>query len=96
MSFRRLWILMRREALATLRDPFTISILVLVPLMALLLFSSIMSTEVKGLPLGVLDLSDGPTSRRILRELAASGSFRPTRWANRPAIESAQIGRAHV
>ena len=23
MSFRRLWILMRREALATLRDPFT-------------------------------------------------------------------------
>ncbi|MFM7736757.1 MAG: ABC transporter permease [Alphaproteobacteria bacterium] len=89
MSFRRLWILMRREALATLRDPFTISILVLVPLMALLLFSSIMSTEVRGLPLGVLDLADGPTSRRIVRELAASGNFRPTRYANRPAIESA-------
>ena len=89
MSFRRLWILMRREALATLRDPFTISILVLVPLMALLLFSSILSTEVKGLPLGVLDLADGPTSRRILRELSASGNFRPTRYASRPAIESA-------
>lgn len=89
MSFRRLWILMRREALATLRDPFTISILVLVPLMALLLFSSILSTEVKGLPLGVLDLADGPTSRRILRELSASGSFLPTRYASRPAIESA-------
>jgi len=89
VSFRRLWILMRREALATLRDPFTISILVAVPLMALLLFSSIMSTDVKGLPLGVLDLSDGPTSRRILRELAVSGSFVPTRWSSRAAIESA-------
>ncbi|MBU6281353.1 ABC transporter permease [bacterium] len=89
MSFRRLWILMRREALATLRDPFTISILVAVPLMALLLFSSILSTEVTGLPLGVLDLSDGPTSRRIVRELAAGGNFAPTRWSSRPAIESA-------
>ena len=57
--------------------------------MALLLFSSILSTEVRGLPLGVLDLSDGPTSRRILRELSASGNFRPSRWSSRPQIESA-------
>ena len=89
MSLRRLWILMRREALATLRDPFTISILVLVPLMALLLFSSIMSTEVRGLSLGILDLSNGPVSRRIVRELAASGNFAPRRFATRAEIEKA-------
>jgi ABC-2 type transport system permease protein len=89
MSFRRLAILMRREALATLRDPFTISILILVPLMALVLFSSILSTEVKGLDLGVLDLSDSAASRRIVAELEAQGTFALKRFDRREQIDRA-------
>src|SRR5262249_30113756 len=34
MSWRRLWTLMRREVLATLRDPFTVTILITVPIAA--------------------------------------------------------------
>lgn len=100
MSLRRLAILMRREARATLRDPFTVSILVLVPLMALLLFSSIMSTTVEGLGLGVLDLANSRASRRIVSELAATGTFVPRRFERRADIERAlragDIGAAVV
>ena len=100
MSFRRLWILMRRETLATLRDPFTITILILVPLMALILFSSILSTEVNGLAMGVLDLSDTSTGRRIVAELGAQGNFVPRRFDDREGIDhalrSGEIGVAVV
>jgi ABC-2 type transport system permease protein len=89
VSLRRLAILVRRETLATLRDPFTVSILVLVPLMALVLFSSILSTEVEGLELGVLDLSDTPASRRIVSELGAQGTFTLFRYDRREQIDRA-------
>ncbi len=100
MSFRRLAILMRRETLATLRDPFTISILIAVPLMALVLFSTILSTKVRGLDLGILDLADSATSRRITAELAAQGTFIPRRFDTREeidvALRSGTIGAAIV
>ena len=57
MSWRRLTTLIRREALATLRDPFTISILIAVPLVALLIFGFTLSTEVHALVLGICDQS---------------------------------------
>src|SRR5205823_1134952 len=77
MSPHRLWVLVRREALATLRDPFTVTILVLVPVMALLLFGKILSTKVSGLELGVIDSSQSAASRRLVAELGAQGSFAP-------------------
>ncbi len=89
MSLRRLAILVRRETLATLRDPFTISILVLLPLLALILFASIMSTDVTNLELGVLDLSQSSASRRIIAELAAQGTFQPRRYDTREEVDSA-------
>lgn len=91
MSPRRLWVLVRREALATLRDPFTISILVLVPLMALLLFGKVMSTDVKGLDVGVIDASQSPASRRLVADLAAEGSFFPRDLATREEMDWAML-----
>ncbi|MBM4265419.1 MAG: ABC transporter permease [Deltaproteobacteria bacterium] len=91
MSPRRLWVLVRREALATLRDPFTISILVLVPLMALLLFGKILSTDVKGLDLGVIDASQSSASRRLVAELAAQGTFVPRPFETRDELDRAML-----
>jgi ABC-2 type transport system permease protein len=91
MSARRLWVLVRREALATLRDPFTVTILVLVPLMALLLFGKILSTTVSGLDLGVIDGSQSAASRRIVAELAAQGSFVPRDLATRDELDRAML-----
>ena len=75
MNWRRLRTLMRREVLATFRDPFTVTILITVPLVALLLFGYVLSTEVKGLSLGVLDSNRTSASRRLVAELRAKGTF---------------------
>lgn len=91
MSMRRLVVLVRREALATLRDPFTVTILVLVPLMALLLFGKIMSTTVSGLDLGVIDASRSAPSRRLIAELEAQGSFVARDFATRAEMDRAML-----
>ena len=75
MSWRRIRTLVVREIRATLRDPFTMTILLAVPVFALLLFGSILSTNVRGLALGVHDGDRSTASRRLLADLAANGTF---------------------
>lgn len=89
MSWRRLRTLLVREVRATLRDPFTVTILVAVPLGTLLLFSTIVTTEVRGIGLAVHDAAGTAASRRLVAELTAQGTFAPRRIATRDAIEDA-------
>lgn len=91
MSWRRLRTLMRREVLATFRDPFTMTILITVPLAALLVFGFVLSTEVDRLALGVLDESDSVASRRLLADLAANGTFTPRPYATRAGLDDALV-----
>ena len=91
MSWRRLRTLLRREMLATYRDPFTMSILIAVPLVALLLFGFVLSTKVKHMALGVHDTSDTPASRRLVADLSASGTFDPRPFATREELEHALV-----
>ena len=91
MSGRRLRTLLLREARATLRDPFTMIALVAVPLAALLVFGFVLSTEVKGLALGVLDASHSAASRRFVSALAANGTFAVRPYATRDAIDRALV-----
>lgn len=89
MSWQRLITLIRREARATLRDPFTVSILIAVPLVALLVFGYTLSSEVHGLNLGVLDESQTAASRRVVSELRAQGDFTLVDYPRRDALEHA-------
>ena len=88
---RRLRALLVRETRATLRDPFTVTILICVPLAALLAFGLTLSTEVKHLTLGLHDASDGAASRRLTAELAANGTFSIRRYATREAMQRALV-----
>jgi len=92
MNGQRVLTLMRREARATLRDPFTVGMLVAVPLAALLVFGFTISADVKGLVLGIHDASQTPSSRRLLADIEANGQFKPRRFADRSAIERALVG----
>src|SRR5439155_5178236 len=65
MSWRRIRALLVREVRATFRDRFTVTILIAVPIAALLLFGFILTTEVKHLDLAILDASNTSGSRRI-------------------------------
>jgi len=97
VNWRRLRTLLRREVRATLRDRFTVSILVLVPLGALLVFGFVLSTEVKDLSIAVLDANGTAASRRLVSELAATGTFAPRVYRNREAIDRALVsGSASV
>lgn len=91
MSWQRLITLIRREARATLRDPFTIGILIAVPLAALMVFGFTLSTEVHGLRLAVLDQSQTAASRRLIADLRAAGDFDPVPAATRDVIERALV-----
>jgi ABC-2 type transport system permease protein len=66
---------MRREVQATFRDPFTLAILVGVPLVALMLFGFILATNVEHVALGLYDGARTATSRRLAADLAANGTF---------------------
>jgi ABC-2 type transport system permease protein len=91
MRWQRLITLIRREARATLRDPFTVIMLIAVPLVALLVFGFTLSTEVHDLALGVLDESQTAASRRVLADLRAQGDFRPRDFPSRDAIDRALV-----
>jgi len=94
MSWRRLRTLMVREARASLRDPFTITVLILVPMAALLTFGFVLSTEVTGMRLGIFDAADSPRSRRLLQDLSATGAFLPQVYDNRAALDHAVVAGA--
>jgi ABC-2 type transport system permease protein len=94
VSWRRLSTLLRREVQATLRDRFTVTILIGVPLFALLLFGYILSTEVAHLGLGVLDADGSRASRELIADLTAQGTFRARAFATREQLEEAMVSGA--
>jgi ABC-2 type transport system permease protein len=97
MSWRRLRTLLQREVRATLRDAFTLSMLVMVPLGAMLVFGFVLSTEVHELPLAVVDASQSPASRRLIADLGAGGIFAPHRVPTHDALERELVdGRVSV
>jgi ABC-2 type transport system permease protein len=89
VSLRRLRALLIREVRATLRDRFTVTILIAVPVAALLLFGFILTTDVEHLALGVRDDSQSAASRRLVAELAAQGTFDPVVFHSRGELERA-------
>lgn len=91
MSWRRLRTLLQREVRATLRDPFTVTMLIAVPLGTLLAFGFVLSTEVKHLPLAVLDADGSPASRRLVADLTAKGIFDARLFPTRAAIDRALV-----
>jgi len=75
-SWRRLRTLMLREIRATMRERPHVAMLLTFPVCALLVFGSILSTEVEDLPLAYHDASRTQQSRRLLAEIGATGTFR--------------------
>jgi ABC-2 type transport system permease protein len=91
VSWQRLRSLLRREVLATFRDPFTVTILIAVPLAALLMFGFVLATDVRHLPLGVHDADGSAASRRLVAELAANQTFDVRPYATRAGLDRALV-----
>jgi ABC-2 type transport system permease protein len=89
---RRLRTLMVREVRATLRDPFTVFVMITVPLGSLLAFGFIVSTEVHHIGLGVFDAAQSQLSRRLVAELEANETFDPLILTSRDELDAAMVG----
>ena len=76
MNPRRISAVIAKEARELWRDPITIAISVLMPLVMLFLFGYAISLDIKNVSLGVLDRDATPASRRLVDSFIQSGYFR--------------------
>jgi ABC-2 type transport system permease protein len=75
-SLLRLWAVAKKETREILRDPITLGIAILLPLVMMLLFSYAITLDLKDLPLAVLDEDRSPESCEYAASFLQSGYFR--------------------
>lgn len=76
MSFYRLLSLIRKEVLQILRDPNTLLIAVMIPIVELFLLGYAATNDVRNVPLAVWDQDRGPAARALLDAFQAADYFR--------------------
>ncbi len=75
MNLRRIRAVIVKETHEIARDPITIWVSLLMPLVMLFLFGYAITLDVKDIPLGVWDEDSSPESRRLVEAFAQSGYF---------------------
>ncbi len=96
-----LWPMVRKEFIQIRRDPFTLAMLLGIPVVQLLLFGYAVRTDVRHIPTVVLDESRTPESRQLIETLVQTGNFTirqhvADRQAMTIAIERGDAGVALV
>ncbi|MFA9460198.1 ABC transporter permease [Thiohalorhabdus methylotrophus] len=90
---RRLWGLVRKETLQIVRDPSSIAIAFVLPLILLLIHGYGISLDAEVVPVGVVLESDAEEARSFAAALEASSAFRTTLFRNRtPATRALLTG----
>ena len=76
MTLSRLVAFMEKEAREILRDPITLAVALLMPLIMLFLFGYAISLDVNEVALGVFDQDRSPASRQLVDQFVQSDQFR--------------------
>ncbi len=72
----RIAAVLEKETKEIVRDPITVAIALIMPILMLFLFGYAISLDVKDIRLGVLDHDRSPASRQLVDEFVDSGYFR--------------------
>jgi ABC-2 type transport system permease protein len=72
----RLLSLIRKEFIQILRDPRTLMLILIIPVMQLFLLGYAANNDVRNVPLAVVDLDRGPAARQLLDAYRAADYFR--------------------
>ena len=75
MSFRRTWLVAQKELIHVIRDPRTLVIALIMPVVLLLLLGHTMTLDIDGIPVGVYDQSKSQESRALIEAYRATDSF---------------------
>ena len=75
-SLRRLLAVAKKETREILRDPITLGIAIVLPVLMMFLFSYAISLDVKEIALAVVDEDNSPESRDYVASFLHSGYFR--------------------
>ncbi len=76
MNLTRLTALMRKEMLQIVRDPRTLALVFIMPILQLVLLGYAATSDVRNIPLVVLDQDKSPASRTLLESFRAADYFR--------------------
>ncbi len=74
-SFRRLFALLRKEAIQVARDAMTLRLIIAIPIMQLFLFGYAINSDPKNLPTGLLSSDHSKYERTIVAALKNSGYY---------------------
>lgn len=74
-SFRRMFTIVRKEWLHIIRDPRTLGLVIIMPVMMLFLLGYAVANDVTDIPMVVADLSQTESSRTLVDKLTVSGFF---------------------
>ena len=75
MSFRRTWAVFRKEILHIRRDPRSLILIILLPIMLLLIYGNALTFDIKHVPLAVCNWDPGSCSRDLIRDFQGSPYF---------------------
>ena len=95
-SLQRIGAIVFKELRQLTRDRPTFGMIVMVPLIQLLLFGFAINTNVRDLPVGVVDLSHTQTARALVSDLTATQVVRFSETYQTPSQAEDAIRRGHV
>jgi ABC-2 type transport system permease protein len=98
VNFGRLLAMAGKEGLYILRDPRSLGVAILLPVLLLVLYGYAINFDVKGIPLAVYDPDRTPQSRDLIASLSRTGYFKVVDTLSRPsdADRLLQSGRVAV
>jgi len=73
-----MWTVMRKELIHIIRDPRTLGLVIVLPVMMLLLLGYAVANDVEDIPMALVDQSKTDESRRFVERLSVSGFFKVT------------------
>lgn len=96
MSVMRLWAVARKEVLQLRRDPRSLVLAFVLPVLLTLVFGAAISLDVRDIPFAVMDQDRSAASRELTEAFTASGYFALTDHVDRPADADRLLRRARV
>jgi ABC-2 type transport system permease protein len=96
MSLERLLAMSRKEAIQLRRDPRSLLMAFMLPVLLILFFGYAISFDVKNIELGVLDQSNTAPSRDLIERFESSGYFNILAYPARPADIDDLLRRGQV